>query len=290
MNWRLVVVTDCQLLSLTDGELGHVDPLAINLAVASAIPSLSGLDIPHYQALVDGWAVEVAQRVREDEPIFRQNPSAWRNDVNFFNLSVLCQYVECELGVRYREDQRDAASVRYTEASDLFLNGVIDTRRGTCGNMAALHLAIGWRLGWPVSLAAARAHLFLRYDDGLVRHNVEATQSGYGGMNSPTDEDLIRKYRLPPEALSSGSDLRAVTPRELLGIFVGLRARHFRDCGDFARAEGDFLLARWLFPSSRELYSQAMGVSVLRGRRLFHPSEEGSPLGLARWIRAEHGL
>ena len=262
---------DRQLLSLSNTELGRTDPVVLNLCVASAIPSLAGLDIPRYRGLVDGWAGEVAARVREDEPIFHRDPNAWRNDINFFRLVVLCQYIECELGVQYREDQRDAKSVRYTDPSDLFLNGVIDTRRGTCGNMAALHLAIGWRLGWPVSLAAARAHLFLRYDDGLVRHNVEATQAGYGGMSAPTDEEMIQRYRLPPEAVTSGSDLRAVTPRELLGIFVGLRGRHFRDCGDYARAESDFLLARWLFPTSRDLYASGTGVSVRCGMKLFHP-------------------
>src|SRR5262249_15164134 len=161
----------------------RVDPVALNLAVASAVPSLAAVDIPHAQSLVDRWADEIAVRLREDEPYFHQNPAAWRNDINFFNLGVVCQYVECELGVQYREDQRDARAVRYTDPSDLFVNGVIDSRRGTCGNMAVLHLAIGWRLGWPVSLAAARAHLFLRYDDGFVQHNVEATQSGYGGMS-----------------------------------------------------------------------------------------------------------
>lgn len=57
-------------------------------------------------------------------------------------------------------------------------------------------------------------NLFLRYDNGLVQHNVEATQAGHGGMRSPTDEDLIEKYRLPPEAVMTGSDLRAVKPGE----------------------------------------------------------------------------
>ena len=84
----------------------------------------------------------------------------------------------------------------------------MDTRRGTCGNMAALHVAIGWRLGWPVSLACVKSHLICRYDDGKVTHNIEATQAGYGGFKSDPDEYLIKEYGLPPIAVSSGSDLR----------------------------------------------------------------------------------
>jgi hypothetical protein len=256
--------------------------------VAAGIPRLADLDISRYQATVDGWADEVRKWLTHFEPQFHENPVAWRDDIHFFQLGVMCRYVENRLGVQYKEDQRDATSVRYTDPSDLFLNGVMDTRRGTCGNMAVLHLAIGRRLGWPVSLACAGAHLFLRYDDGLVRHNVEATQAGFGGMQSPRDEDLVRKYRLPPEALSTGSDLRAVQPGELLGLFLGLRARHFRDVGDYRLAERDYLLARSRFPSNRNLYTNAMGAAVLNGMKLFHASEGGSPLGLAEWIREQY--
>jgi hypothetical protein len=32
--------------------------------------------------------------------------------------------------------------------------------------MAALHLALGWRLGWPVSLAVVGWHVILRFDNG----------------------------------------------------------------------------------------------------------------------------
>jgi hypothetical protein len=85
----------------------------------------------------------------------------------------------------------------------------MDTRRRTCANMAALQVAISWRLGWPVSLARVRSHCICRYDDGKVTHNIEATQAGYGGFKSDPDEYLIKQYGLSPKAISSGSDLRA---------------------------------------------------------------------------------
>jgi hypothetical protein len=95
---------------------------------------------------------------------------------------------------------------------------------------------------------------------------------------------------LPPQALSSGSDLRAVTPRELLGIFVGFRGRHMRDTGRREEAERDYLLARHLFPSSRSLYLRTLEVTVERSERLFEPGETGSPQSLADWLRTQYGL
>lgn len=276
------------ILGSTNVELARFDPVGLNLWIASGVPQLADLDIAHYQRVVDGYAKDVTAWIKHFEPQFHENPSAWQNDLHFFGLGILCRYIEEKLGIAYKEDQKHAKSVRYTNPSDLFLNGVIDTKRGTCGNMAALQLAIGWRLGWPVSLACAWTHLFMRYDNGLVQYNVEATRTGFGGMSAPPNEYYVKEFNLPPEAVQTGSDLRAVTPREMLGIFVGLRARHFRDIGDMVRAESDYSLARWLFPKNRSLYTEAMGVSVLRGMSLFHINDYGSPYNLAEWIRGQY--
>ncbi len=277
-----------QLLACSDAELARVDPLIMNLLVAKSIPSLADLEIPRYQRQADQWAEDVRRRLPSAEKVFRRTPKDWKDDVNFFRLGVLCGYLEHEAGIAYNEDQRTATTVRYTNPSDLFLNGVMDTRRGTCGNMAALHVAIGWRLGWPVSLACVRSHYICRYDDGTVTHNIEATQAGYGGFKSDPDEYLIEHYELPPKAISSGSELRAVMPREMVGIFAGLRGRHMRDTDRWDEAERDYLLARHLFPTNRKLYIDAMGVAVKRSERLFEPGELGSPQSLVDWINTEY--
>jgi hypothetical protein len=278
-----------QLLACSNEELTRVDPLVINLLVAKRIPGLSDLDIPRYQRMADQWAEDVRQRLPKAEGVFRQTPWEWKNDVNFFRLGVLCGYLEYETGIAYNEDQQDGRPIFYTEPSDLFLNGVMDTRRGTCGNMAALHVAIGWRLGWPVFLACVKSHFICRYDDGRVTHNIEATQAGYGGFKSDPDQYLIEKYGLLPIAISSGSDLRALKSREMLGAFLGLRGRHMRDTGRLKEAEADYILARWLFPNSRSLYIASMALAVPRGAALFKPGEIGSPQDLAKVLSKQFG-
>lgn len=223
------------------------------------------------------------------EEIFRRSPQDWDNDVNFLRLAVLCEYLDCEAGVGYNEEQKNVKSIRYTNPSDLFLNGVMDTLEGTCGNMAALHVALGWRLGWPVSLACVRSHYICRYDDGRVTYNIEATDTGRGGFSSRSDPQYIEEFGLTPKAIRSGSDLRAVMPRELLGLFVGLRARHMRDIGNLAEAERDYLLARHLFPTNRALYFGATWVAVQRSAELFEAGEEGYPSSLAALIEQRYG-
>jgi hypothetical protein len=245
------------LIGLSDAELAKTDPLVMNLTVAREIPRLARLDIDQYRRTVNGWALDLARRLPGAEVEFRKTPQDWRSDLAFFRLGFLCWYVDEVLGIRYREDQKNVLSVSYTDPCDLFLNGVIDTRRGTCGNMSALHVAVGWRLGWPVSLACARWHILCRYDDGKVTHNIEATNNGQGGFSAPADAYYLKEYGLPEWAVRCGSDLTALRPRELLGLFVSLRARHYQDCGHFQRGLEDYRLAHRLFPNNRLIASKS---------------------------------
>jgi hypothetical protein len=152
-------------------------------------------------------------------------------------------------------------------------------------------MVLAWRLGWPVSLACVKAHFICRYDDGAMTFNVEATQAGlgHGGMQSPPDHELMLDNGLPEIAVRCGSDLRALTPRELLAVFIGCRARHMADSNHPEEAERDYLLARYLFPTSRQLYESQTELSIERSESMFEPGEPGSPQDLAGWLRQRFG-
>jgi hypothetical protein len=277
------------LLAMPDEALAAVDPLAMNLVVAKGIPSLADLCIGRCQEIVNAWVRDFIERCLPSwEPYFYEAPQDFRNDIDFFRLGMACQYLEQVVGLEYIKDQREVTRILYSNPSDLFLNGVLDTRQGTCGNLAALHVAFGWRLSWPVSLACVNSHFICRFDNGQVTHNIEATQAGFGGFSSLTDEMFIKNKKLLPIAITSGSDLRALRPREMLGQFIGLRARHLQDIGKYQRdesqiiaSEPDWLLARQLCPTSRQLFRNQMVVTTMRGGTLFAPREAGHPLTYA---------
>lgn len=216
---------------------------------------------------------------------FYKTPEDWSNDLDRFRLGLVAWYIEMNLGIAYRDDQRNITSILYNDPNDLFLNGVMDSRRGTCGNMAMLHVAFGRRLGLPVSLACAGSHYFLRYDDGNKQINIESTPTGKGGFSVPTDEQVFKNHRLPQKAMDCGSDLRAVTHREMLGLFLGLRARHYENTNRLEEAEPDYLQARALFPRHRNLYYAQNQFSVQQSSELFEPGERGHPTELLSWLK-----
>jgi len=136
----------------------------------------------------------------------------------------------------------------------------------------------------PVSLACAGTHFLCRFDDGSKTINIEATETGRGGFSSQTDEYVRAKHKVPAKALDCGSDLRAVSAREMLGLFLGFRARHFENTRRVAEAEADYLLARHLFPRNRMLYVAQSRLSVQCSVNRFESDEAGHPNGAAEWM------
>ncbi len=270
-----------RLLGMTDDELGRIDPLVMNLLVAKGIPSLQDLDISRYQRMADDWADDIRGYLPAGDANFHRNPELFRHDIRFGRLALACWYIGSRLDMRYREDQRHVKAVLYTDPSDLFLNGVMDSHRGTCGNLSMVFVILAWRLGWPVSLASVGSHFISRYDDGDVRYNIEATNLEGDTFSSQDDEYYLKLYNLPEKAIRCGSDLRAVTPRELLGTFFGLRGRHYENTDRFENAEVDYLLARYLFPKNRSLHISQHQRMVQYGIDLFEPGEKGHPVELA---------
>lgn len=96
------------LVAMTEAELATVDPLAINLVVAKGIDSLADLDVAHYQAIVNSWANDFKNRCLPYwEQFYHEAPEDFRNDLRFFRLGMICQYLDLEVGISYHPDQKD---------------------------------------------------------------------------------------------------------------------------------------------------------------------------------------
>ena len=118
------------MVGLSDAGLAAVDPLELNLAVAKGVPSLAHLGVTHYRLQADAWAGAIKSRLPGWERAFHKAPQDWGGNLHLFRLGMLCGFAHHELGIRYKEDEKDAASVAYTDPADLFLCGVMDTRQG----------------------------------------------------------------------------------------------------------------------------------------------------------------
>jgi hypothetical protein len=280
MGSDLASLTVWKLLALGQDELEQVDVVAANLAVAREIPALSRLHIPNYVEIVDDWTRRFAQSLPQMERVFEQTPWRWKSDIRFFRVGMLQGFLGHDIGLQYIEEYKHATAIGYTDPSDLFINGLIDKKQGTCANMAALHVAMSRKMGWPVSLAVAKSHQLSRFDDGHVIHNIEATATHPGSFCSEDDSFYIKKCGLPKRAIECGSDLRKLTVREMLGVFLALAGRHYMDTDQVEAADAVYPLSRTLFPRYRHAYIAAMLPALNRGKQLFDPDELGHPNSL----------
>ena len=173
-------------------------------------------------------------------------------------------------GVRASADLRDPCN--------LLPSRVLERKQGYCVGIAALYLVIAERLGVPIYAVATPSHVFLRYDDGKTRINIETLQNGA----SVPDERYIREQKIPESSIHRGIFMRNLTTEEFLaqvhnnlgvvyserkdyvaaakeyeaalGLDPRLPAAHYNYGNDLFRT-GDHRRAKRLFSKSLPLYS-----------------------------------
>ena len=104
----------------------------------------------------------------------------------------------------------------YGDLRDDFLPDVIANKKGACLGLSLFYLVLAERLGIPFYGVAAPEHVFVRYDDGQKRINVEVTDGGRGYEDSFYEKKYMphstyRDYRFY---------LRNLVKREVIGLFL----------------------------------------------------------------------
>ena len=121
----------------------------------------------------------------------------------------------------YHYDSEDPYSQK---KKNRYINGLLDTKSGSCLTLPLLYFAVAQRLGYPVHLVAGPQHLFLRYDDKRLKYqNIEATS---GGSWSP-DIRIINDLEIPKKGIESGCYLRTLNNKEFLGELYAENARYW---------------------------------------------------------------
>ena len=196
----------------------------LNLTVAEGLPGAEALHIPSLLHRIDHWTSLVAR-----------NTNHWRRSFvpeedcpteNHFRMMAMITVVQRDLGVRYNPAQMTGPDDA-RDSRDNFLHGPLTGHGGTCCSLPIIYLAIGHRLDYPLHLVATGRHLFVRWDGGGERFNVECACVGY--KSSPDEYYARWPVQLIEEDLASGYYLRNLTPRQVLAEFLAMRAHCFLD-------------------------------------------------------------
>jgi regulator of sirC expression with transglutaminase-like and TPR domain len=102
---------------------------------------------------------------------------------------------------------------------NLLVSGVLTRGQGYCVGIAGVYLSVAEELGLPIKALATPTHVFLRYDDGKTRINIET----FNGGAAVPDEQYVTQQRIAPVSVKKGVFLEALsTDRFLAQVYNNL--------------------------------------------------------------------
>jgi regulator of sirC expression with transglutaminase-like and TPR domain len=142
------------------------------------------------------------------------------------------------------------AAYELDRPENLLVNGVLASKRGHCVGLATVYLILAEEMRLPIYAVATPKHVFLRWDDGHVRRNIELFQEG----REVPDEDYARDQKIPKESIRRGVFLANLSRREFLGFIYQNRGVLESQAGDFAGSGRDYRMALRLNPKLAAAY------------------------------------
>jgi len=127
---------------------------------------------------------------------------------------------------------------------------VIENRKGTCLGLSLIYLALAERLGLPFYGVAAPGHIFVRYDDGRRRINIETTDKGKRNEDSDYENDFM----LHPTYTDHNFYLRNLLKREVIGFFANSLGIAYHKKGMYDEAIVEYERALEINPNHALVY------------------------------------
>lgn len=208
-----------ELASLSDAELERVDIGRMNLICAMEASQAQNFELNKWVKMLDAWAEHIKKAEQRFKPTFVRNPARYDNSYAKFKAVNLVLTLKEDFHCRYQMSLVQSGELEnwnspkfFKNPSDVFLLGLLDKRRGTCTSYAALIVAIGRRLGYPLYLKSTFGHLFCYWDDGVEHFNLDTNGEG---VDTPLDETYINGEHNRLKKLTKNDMLRECVMKPL---------------------------------------------------------------------------
>lgn len=216
----------------------------LNLVCSLGLPGSEEIDLDASVQTVERYANTVERWTGAAyTEHFLPNPGAFNNSEAFFRAVSLVIALQRHCGVEYDPSKIGLGPDEPFVFDDYFIRGVLQGEKGTCATMPVIFAAVGRRLGYPIRLVCAKAHMFCRWDDPTTgeRFNMEGACEGFDAFPD-------NHYRNWPKPISSDEErkfgyLRSMTPSEELAEFIARRATFQQDRLQFREAAEAFAIA-----------------------------------------------
>jgi hypothetical protein len=234
--FRIEPETFDDVLRLCPADVAHCEAARLNLLCATNLPGAENLDVEALLHRLDLWSAWIGQQTEANLHRFHEAPEQFNHSEAFWRVLTIATVLQSNFGVHYDPRLKDGTGWDWKDSLDVLLHGPLGSRRtGTCPSLPVLMAAVGRRLGYPIRLVHAPAHVFSRWDGPALnrpdlddRFNIEYHGNG---MNTH-DDDHYRQWpvKWTPEVHAAENRrtlplyLRSLEPAEELASFFTHRS------------------------------------------------------------------
>ena len=246
-----------QLLALSPEQLEKCDVARMNLLCAEGLRGSENLDVQQCLDTLGQWTQHVEDETIRNYHRFLDHPEDYNNSRSYYRMTMLAMVLQQDFNTHYDPDrampqirgEHEQNDVFFSDSKDVFIHGLLGgERHGTCSSLPVLYAVVAQRLGYPVNLASAEEHLYLRYEDGTNHLNVDAAGAGF--ITHPDEEYRKWPHPITDEEIKTYGYLQPMSHKQILGAFLAMRAANLTSAKRFDEAAQTWEAAsRYLSPT-----------------------------------------
>ena len=258
------------LVASSPERLAAAGVARMNLICQQGLGGSEELDISRTLNLIDQMATRVKAETQRHLYRFEGNRGEFENSEGFFRMVMMGVVLTEDFGIHYNPRQRTAPGESgpddgfFADPQMVFLGGLLGPgRQGTCSSLPVLYVAVGRQLGYPLKLVTTKGHLFMRWEGGGERFNIEATGRGVNRF----EDDYYRHWPFEISKAEEAAEgyLKSLSPAEELAVFLSIRGMCLRESGRLAEAAESFAAASRLSPGTQSYQRMADALGLKPG-------------------------
>lgn len=157
------------------------------------------------------------------------------NPTNYDKLNTLKQYLyNSGPWNDFNPYHYDFSDPLGTKLSNKLLMNYMHSRKGNCISMPFLFIALGEKLGLPLTASTAPLHVFVKFKDDKAGQSISLETTS--GANPTRNIWYQQQLQITDRAISNGAYLATLTKKETVAVMTVILSEYYFDAGEYEKS------------------------------------------------------